>query len=365
MPYLSEEIVSHSFSEDGRFLNLEIASANRIDAIRALAKEFVEENLRGHRPVPAEAIFRHRTTSPHRTPVWEELTRAGLLFSEGSGQVALLGDACRIAERLSALFAEIARSPFEAEPHQYSTLLSVDALNRCHYFSSFPHHVTFAPHVREDLGAIQELSAQSQRPKDRAFFDLLSPPEVVLSPAVCFHTYALLADRTLSRPMTVTAKGRCFRYESKNLSGLERSWDFTMQEIVFIGEADWVEERRERAIREVGELVERLDLDAWVETANDHFFATNFVAKRYHQLMTRAKFELRLGLPYNGSSLAAASFNIHDDFFGRSFGIRLGDGFARTGCLGFGVERWVWALFSQFGPRPEQWPERVRRVLVP
>ena len=32
-----------------------------------------------------------------------------------------------------------------------------------------------------------------------------------------------------------TAAGHCFRYESRNIRGLERLWDFTMREIIYCG----------------------------------------------------------------------------------------------------------------------------------
>jgi seryl-tRNA synthetase len=223
--------------------------------------------------------------------------------------------------------------------------------------------VTFAPHLREDVDSLRAVSAAPQH-DEHAFLEHLRPPRHVLSPAICFHTYLGLADRQLDGPRTVTAVGRCFRYESSNFTTLERVWDFTLREIIFVGPKGWVEERRERALAETQRLVEELGLDGWIETASDPFFVNNFVAKRFFQLMTRTKYELQLGLPADGRSLAAASFNLHQDFFGKSFGIAIDGGFAATGCVGFGLERWVWALFCQLGPAIAAWPASVRRALA-
>jgi hypothetical protein len=117
-------------------------------------------------------------------------------------------------------------------------------------------------------------------------------------------------------------------------------------------------------MEETIKLADALELAGWVETANDPFFIGRFAAKRYFQLLTRAKLELRLELPYSGGSLAAASFNVHEQFFGRAFGITDLEGQPRTtGCLGVGVERWVWVLFAQHGPRVAAWPKQVRERL--
>jgi seryl-tRNA synthetase len=364
LPYASERLLSFEISQDGRSLDVAIGPGGDPAEVETKIRDLVTRMISGHRAVNPEEIYRHRMTPPNSAHVWESLVAMGLLAEEGPGQVALLGDASQVADALDLLFCEIARRAFVAVPHQYPTMLPMAALDRCHYFSSFPHHVTFAPHVREDVEAITHLGDPAGRGDDRSFLQHLATPAHALSPAVCFHTYLLLADRKLDRELTVTAKGRCFRFESKNMATLERSWDFSMREVIFVGPRKWVDEMRQKALREVEELVERLGLDAWIETANDPFFATNFVAKRYHQLMTQAKYELRLSLPYSGKSVAAASFNVHGDFFGRSFGIAHDEGFASTGCLAFGVERWVWSLFSQFGPNVGDWPLSVRSALI-
>ena len=55
--------------------------------------------------------------------------------------------------------------------------------------------------------------------------------------------------------------------------------------------------------------------------------------------------------------IAAASFNDHQTFFGESFGIVGADGVPiSTGCIAFGIERWVLAWLAAYGPEPERWP---------
>ena len=53
--------------------------------------------------------------------------------------------------------------------------------------------------------------------------------------------------------------------------------------------------------------------------------------------------------------LAIASVNFHRDFFGETFGITVNGEPAFSGCLAFGVERWIYALLAHYGPAPEQW----------
>jgi hypothetical protein len=140
-------------------------------------------------------------------------------------------------------------------------------------------------------------------------------------------------------------------------------WDFTLREIIFIGHKQWVDEQRERGAVETQKLVERLGLTASLETANDPFFINNFVARKFFQRMTRTKYELQMALPHEGRSIAAASFNLHNDFLGQSFAIGLDGGSAFTSCIGYGIERWVYGMYAQLGPSLSRWPAATRAEL--
>ena len=57
--------------------------------------------------------------------------------------------------------------------------------------------------------------------------------------------------------------------------------------------------------------------------------------------------------------LAVASVNNHHDFFGSEFGITRDGRPASTGCLAFGIERWLHAVTTRHGDDPAQWPDVV------
>jgi seryl-tRNA synthetase len=132
---------------------------------------------------------------------------------------------------------------------------------------------------------------------------------------------------------------------------------FTMREIIVIGTREQVEATRQTLVSHVSDLVTSLSLDAAIETATDPFFAPGDEGRRLMQQAGALKLELRLTLDPGGRSVATASFNHHHDFFGSRFDIRLADGStAHTGCIAFGLERWVLALCSQVGAREASWP---------
>ena len=50
----------------------------------------------------------------------------------------------------------------------------------------------------------------------------------------------------------------------------------------------------------------------------------------------------------------------HATTFGKAFGITVGGKPATSGCTGWGAERWVYALISQFGFDMEKWPAGLK-----
>jgi seryl-tRNA synthetase len=365
LAYASDLLRTARLADDGSRVEITVDHPDQVELVGADIRAMIQTLVRGYREVERPVLWRSAATPAYRAPIWDDLVRSGEVVSAGPGCVALIGDACRLVAALDRRFAAIAHDAFGAIDHQYPVVIARDVMERCDYFASFPHHITFALHLREGMDGITRVAEAPPVGRAAAIADGLSPPGHLLAPSVCFHTYACWADREIASSTVVTAVNRCFRWEASNFATCERLWDFTMREIVFAGDPAWVEARRADAVAETQRVVVELGLDGWLQAASDPFFIGRFAAKRYFQLVAQAKLELRLALPYSGSSLAAASFNLHQDFFGRAYAVRRAgaDGFATTGCVGFGLERWAWALFAQHGPRIAGWPAEVRRAL--
>jgi seryl-tRNA synthetase len=175
-------------------------------------------------------------------------------------------------------------------------------------------------------------------------------PDSFLPPAVCYHAYAALAGRRIAEPLLLTAVQTCYRDADRASSDDARLWEFTMREIVFIGSAGWVADQRRAWTSRVLAFAGQLELAGAIEPATDLFFGDLSRGRRLMQQLKHLKDELRLRL--GARTVAAASFNTHETFFGSRFGLTIGDGsVAHTGCAAFGLERWTLALLAQRGER--------------
>jgi seryl-tRNA synthetase len=358
--HLSKGIANVAFEEGGTRLLFD-APADHADDLAARAADAAQRVQRSLRNLARNVVYKSR---PAESPAFKgDGSAEGVLFT-GPGQVALRGLPLAVFDYFDRVFTAFG-VPFAAAPLRTPTLIPVETLAKCDYLKSFPHIVNFVSHLPEDPDLVEDFQ---QRHKDRLSLDERAPgqmdtPEAALSPAVCYHCYALHANETIpAGGVTYGVCGKCFRYESSNMKDLRRLWDFTLREVVFMGTREEVLAKRERAVQMMSDFLEQHEVAAEIRTASDPFFVApdDALAKTYFQLSSDTKYEVAAYLP-DGSQLAVASLNYHSDFFGRVFNVDLAAGGAmQSVCVGFGLERWVHAWFAQHGNDPAAWPEPIR-----
>jgi seryl-tRNA synthetase len=267
-----------------------------------------------------------------------------------NGQSAFTGLALRLYERLDALFVSWA-DEVEAERGLYPTFLPAQALQRIDYFRSFPQLATFpcALHPsKENLDAFAKgpglTESGALAPAEMA------PVQDVLTPAACYHIYLELEGRKLERPHHATLRCTCFRREAY-YAPLRRQWGFGMREIVCVGSADEVKDFLARYREKVATFMTASGLPIEWLAATDPFFnaAANpkFLAQKIDPVKTEMVFE---------GEVAIGSVNFHKNFFGEAFAIQRAGEPAFSGCVAFGLERWVYAIARTFGTDPAKWP---------
>lgn len=333
------------------------------DVVATWIAEIAQTMCADYRPTPTQVLVSRRdrpvpaTADPH--PLLEA---AGQLKRFGPGRYGLGPVPLKLLEAFDRSFRRLETVRGAAE-HRYPSLVGADLLHRCRYLQSFPHALSLVSHLREDFDAIRRFAQAVRWDGDRleGADAALAPVQCLLAPTVCFHHYGWLEGQTGCADHVITALGKCFRYESTNLSGLERLWDFSMREVVFVGSAAHVLEQRRRALSEATALLDAWELNYEIAGATDPFFIEDYSAQVLFQKCFDLKFEVSALLPYSGRYLAIGSFNYHQDFFGRSLAITTPGGEpVHTGCVGFGLERVALAVLAQHGVDPKHWPKAIR-----
>ena len=174
----------------------------------------------------------------------------------------------------------------------------------------------------------------------------------VYPPAACYQCYPRLSQVGPAERGLWTCIAACGRKEKEDETGMGRLRNFHMREIVLVGSSNWVREERGRWMGKISGFARALGLRVELESASDPFFGTGETrGRKLVQQLKGLKFEMQVRIGRPAASLAIASFNLHERFFAKRFGLQLpGGADAYTGCVAFGLERWVLALVAELGP---------------
>jgi len=294
----------------------------------------------------------------------DQLIAAGHLIPMGvDGLYGKSGAFERVLDQLDRLITRSGVAQ-NAEVMRFPPALSQPVFEQSHYLKAFPH---FAGTIHCFCGNEKDhrrLLACVDEGKDWTGGQQASG--IVLTPAACYPSYKVIADRGPLGPdgVTLDLLSYCFRHEPS----LEptRMQFFRIREYVRMGtpaqvlafRADWLEAGRR--------MIESLELPFEIDVANDPFFGRAGKIMAANQRELQLKFELLVPVNSVAEPTACLSFNYHTDHFGTLWDLRTSDGaVAHTACIGWGMERLVIALMKHHGFDPTRWPASVRAVLEP
>ena len=174
-----------------------------------------------------------------------------------------------------------------------------------------------------------------------------------------------MAGWTLEQPgRCITAVLGCHRFEGANQTTMSRLRAFSMRQVIWVGHPRYVLESRAKAEELIERQARRWGLHCRLETANDMFFTDDYAVKASFQRQQEAKKELQALIPQEDKWISVISSNFHSSTFGKAFDIKTGGRPAASACVGWGLERLVYAVVSQFGFESADWPTGLREDFV-
>ncbi len=217
-------------------------------------------------------------------------------------------------------------------------LIDKKVLEKCGYFTTFPQHLTAAAFVKPEF---YENVANENKVK-KEYLDIT---DKYFTPAACLHIYPMLEGKDFTyKNEAITTLARVYRYEQDNFEELTRLWDFTVREFVFVGSEDYVLEKLEESKEKVLVFTNEIGLSTKIVEANDHFYPSKKNSVKI-KLQKANALKSELTVQINNKDVAIASFNFHHTHFSKTFDFDK-NGKIVTGCVGFGLERWMAALIE-------------------
>jgi hypothetical protein len=339
------------------------------DAEMAEAIEFAEAMRKTHRLV-ARRVLRQSAAPAVQGCTDAELAACGDLHFFADGLTGISGLLLRLFRFFETTFAGYAEHYAALDQH-YPVMMPAKLLQEVGYTSNFPQHVTLCSHFPDELPVLEQVAQLCKQPLSQTqaaeLGAVLDDPQHVLTPAVCLPCYAQHAGLRLAsgEVRRLTMQNHVFRYEANRFQPLSRGWDFSVRDIVFFGSGADLTHLRADVMERVFDFCESLEMDVSLELANDPFFVDGSRDKVVYQRMGEVKYELLFHIPDREAPLAASSFNLHRDFYTSVYDIAFADETrAESACMGFGLERWLYAFVRQKGLDPAGWPAEVRRAVM-
>lgn len=279
-------------------------------------------------------------------------TVSGLRWLD-NGQSAVSGKLLELERRLDGLFLSWAGG-WGADEYRFPTFIPAHELAKLDYFRSFPHLVTFPVTLDAADENLKRFTSTDPLSEDGSVrLTATAPVRDVLTPAACYHFYVHFQGQAFDGPRYLTTRNTCFRREAY-YAPLRRQWSFSMRELVCIGTDDEVEAFLVETRGRITRFFQTVGLPIEWAHATDPFFNPSrnpkYVAQKLEPIKTEMVF---------GGDLAIGSVNFHRDYFGEAFGILRDAQHAYSGCVAFGVERWLYAWLTRFGPDEKDWPDVI------
>ena len=294
------------------------------------------------------------------------LTESGAVIPIENGLFAFQGDFLAVATQLNNKFRDIALTKYQAIEQEYPLLWPIEIFKKTDYLKEFPHHAILTTSVKNSYPIKREFSESFSAKSDfesipaEKFFDEI---RYGLSPSVCTSCYFAMSNTKQNKNNVYTTYNKVFRNEYSEKSSLDRLMNFSVRDIMFVGDKDFVLEMKRKLSADLCEYLNQLNLEFSLESADDPFFSGD-VSRKLFQHAFDLKEEFLARVPYAGSHVAIGSINVHLDTFSKAFEIRTCDGeYAYSGCVGIGFERLVYVLFCQHGHKIEKWPADLRTYL--
>lgn len=325
LPYVSEDIKHAFYDVDRKCVEIDIVGEQQWDTIKHSIEELITSISEAR--IIEQRVLKKNFEYDKLKESKEDPPDRGF-FDELD---------INIMENLDAIFLGLAQK-YGAAVREYPTVYSAANMQKNGYHLRFPQNVYRLSHIPHNYRAIKTIKEKNFNTIPDEYF---TSEESYLQPCLCYHCYQELENGTLTDLKVFTARGKCFRHEVPWKVNHLRKNEFTMREIVFIGESKQIYELRSKIVEDVWDIFEALGLSGALVTSSDPFFHyEDMKSKGAVQLLSDAKFELDAYLS-KGKKTSIASFNYCNDLLCKSFHIKNKEGsYLHSGCVGFGLERW-------------------------
>jgi seryl-tRNA synthetase len=342
--YVNQKIISCKFNKDliYIFLNKRINIIEKkkiINLCQKLLSRIILINSEGSEKI----IFENNIKIFNKKNIFQHLKKINNVKNISPGIFTFRGKFLKYFEILDTFLISRSNSKKYEKIYVHS-MLPLQSFIRNGYLLNFPHHIMFASNIKRDLNLIDQISDLKELAKINEAID---KPNLVISPTVCYHIFETFKDSNINNNKVFNSISSCNRFESINYLTFERLQSFTMREFVAFGSPVFIKSFLLDNINYFKEKFVKNKIKFKIVTANDQFFSQQGIKKMAYQSINDLKFEFQFWLPFEKKWLSVGSFNNHLDILVKKYNIKCRKKNLHSGCIGWGYERFVYAIISQ------------------
>lgn len=367
--YISENIQSFDYNVDNNCYVLHFKTCinqNETYDLNTHIKRILKQDIYRLKDIANKRIWEYPCDIKNNNEeLIQKLINKRWLYVPLKGQVSISSPVVELLEFFDTLLCKLAMH-FNAKKYYFPTLLSYKTIEKAGYFDSFPNRLFFVNRMKNEIDNYTLFQKQfcdniNKNGYLKEIRKYQCSTEYCLPPTMCYYFYESFQEQEISN-MTVTTRGRSFRYENEYTQDFSRLFDFTIRETVFLGSYNYVKDCLTTYRKMLCTLIKKLDLGGYCETANDPFFLVENSADLINsQKIFGSKYELRLYTD-SGKTIAVSSINDHGQYISKRFNLYESINnkkYIYTGCTGTGLERLVYSFLCQYGVEKDNWPDCI------
>ncbi len=296
--------------------------------------------------IQTEILFENKIKIKGVKKTFIKLQKSNQIEKVSDGLFSIKGNLLKKIKKLDNFLNNYAKKKNYNEMSAHS-LIPLETLYKNGYLSNFAHHATVCSHLERNITSLDKIS-NLKKYNGKFIQNKLAKPELALSPTVCYHCFESLKNKKIHINTVFNIKSACSRFESKNYKTFERLHVFTMREYVAYGSIKYVETFLEKNYNYFKNKFLKSGIKFRIVTASDPFFSDSGMKRMLYQNINLLKKEFQFWLPNERKWLAVGSFNNHLNSLSNKYNIKdKNNKFINSGCIGWGYERFIYALISQ------------------
>lgn len=359
--YLDDSIVDVTISEGA--ICLTVASDHSIVEIRNKLETLIAQTKKNFKRVREQRLSFSQGEGNFCQDPLPILLDLNLVHRHAPGVFSYSGWLADLILGLDDYFQNFALE-IGAKNELYPPTVLSQSLIAAGYIKSFPHHALFVTPAKRQSKHIEAVA------RNKCAEDLIDPldlqsPEALLAPTICYRCFEAYKRSSFGDSEGMfTAIGHCSRNEGFIDDDMTRMQSFLMREIVFYGADNYVKKMRQKTIVHAQEFFIESGLTVQLCTASDPFFGVTSGDKAAYQSAAETKMEMRIHLPFQDRWISCMSFNNHESTLTEAFGITSKDqSRVYSGCTGYGYDRLVFGILSQYGTSLSRMPNAIRKLM--